>query len=62
MEKKSQKQYFIPRIIGRVKSTANSLSNLVNNLAEAIYKSKCENEHDHEKCENFRIKDKDCDR
>ena len=40
---------------------ANSLSNLVNNLAKAIYKIKCENEHDHEKCENFRIKYKDCD-
>ena len=29
---------------------ANSLSNLVNNLAAGIHKIKCKNEHDNKKC------------
>ena len=35
---------------------ASSLSNLVNNLAEVIHKSKCKNGHDKKKYETCRIK------
>ena len=37
------------------------LSNLVNNLAEEIYKIKCKYRHDDKKCKTGRIKYKDCD-
>ena len=40
---------------------ANSLSNLVNNLSERIYKIKCKYGHDDKKCEICRIKYKCCD-
>ena len=39
---------------------ASSLSNLVNNLAERIHKTKRKYEHDDKKCETFGIKYKDC--
>ena len=39
----------------------NSLSNLVNNLAEGILKIKCKYGNNHENCEKFRIKYKDFD-
>ena len=38
-----------------------SLSNLVNNLAEGIHKTKCKYVHDDKKCETCGIKYKDCD-
>ena len=38
-----------------------SLSILVNNLAEGILKTECENEHDYKKSETCRIKYKDCE-
>ena len=38
-----------------------SLSNLVNNHAGGIHKTKCKNAHDDKKCETCRIKYKDCD-
>ena len=38
---------------------ASSLSNLVNNLTEKIYKIKCRYERNNKKCEMFRIKYKD---
>ena len=37
-----------------------SLSNLVNNLAKGIHKSKCEYGDNDKKCETYRIKYKDC--
>ena len=37
-----------------------SLSNLVNNLAEGIHKTKCKYAHHNKKCETCRIKYKDC--
>ena len=40
---------------------ASPLSNLVNNLAERIYKIKCKYEHDDKKCETWGIKYKDCE-
>ena len=40
---------------------ASSLSNLVNNLAEGIHKTKCKYRHDNKKCESCGIKYKDCD-
>ena len=40
---------------------ARSLSNLVNNLAEGIYKIKFKYGHDEKKCEICGIKCKDCD-
>ena len=39
---------------------ASSLSNLVNNLSEGIYKIKCKYGHDDKKCEIFRHKYKYC--
>ena len=39
---------------------ASSLSNLVNNLAERIHKTKCKYGHDDKKCENCRVKYKYC--
>ena len=39
---------------------ANSLSNLVNNLAEGIHKIKCKYRHDCKTCEICQIKYKDC--
>ena len=40
---------------------ASSLSNLVTNLAEGIYKIKCKHTHDYKKCEICGNKCKDCD-
>ena len=40
---------------------ASSLSNLSNNLSEAIHKIKCKFGHDDKKCETCRIKYKYCD-
>ena len=40
---------------------ANSLSNLVNNLAEGIHEIQCKYRHDDKKCETCGIKYKDCD-
>ena len=37
-----------------------SLSNLVNNLSEAIYKIKCKHKHENKKCETRGIKHKYC--
>ena len=39
---------------------ASSLSNLVNNLSEAIHRFKCKYGHDDEKCETCRFKYKYC--
>ena len=39
---------------------ASSLSNLVNNLAERIHKTKSKYGHDDRKCENCRVKYKYC--
>ena len=47
--------------IDRVRSMANSLSNLGNNFAEGIHKIKCKYEHDDKKCETCGIKYKYCD-
>ena len=38
----------------------NLLSNLVNNLAEVIQKTKCKNEHDNKKYKTCETKYKDC--
>ena len=38
---------------------ASSLSNLVDNLAEGIYKTKRKHGHDNKKCETCRMKYKD---
>ena len=38
-----------------------SLSNLVNNIAEKINRTKCKYEHDNKKCETCRIKYKKCE-
>ena len=38
-----------------------SLANLVNNLAEGVYKIKCKYRHDNKKCETCGIKHKDCE-
>ena len=40
---------------------ANSLSNLVNNLAGGIHKIKCKYRHDNKKCETGLIKYKNCE-
>ena len=40
---------------------ANSLSSLVDILAEGILKNKCKYGHDDKKCETCRIKYRDCD-
>ena len=40
---------------------ASSLSNLVNNISEGLYRIKCKLEHDDKKCETCRIKYKHCD-
>ena len=39
---------------------ANSLSNLVSNLAEGLQKIKCKYWRDIDKCENCEVKYKDC--
>ena len=60
MEKKSQKN--IPCKLQFIRSAifmAISLSNLVDNLIEEIYKIKCKYGHDHKKCETCEIKFKD---
>ena len=41
--------------------TASSLTNLVDNLAEGIYKIKCKHRHDNKKCEICGIKYKYCE-
>ena len=40
---------------------ASSLSNLVHNLAKGIHNIKCKYGHDNEKCEECRIKYRDCE-
>ena len=40
---------------------ANSLSNLVNNLAEETHRIKCKYGHDGKKCETFGNNYKDCE-
>ena len=56
MQKKLQK------FIDSARFMASSLSNLVNNLSEGIYKIKCKYGHDDKKCETSGIKYKyyDC--
>ena len=43
-----------------VRYLASSLSNIVDNLAEGIHKTKCKYGHDDKKCETCRIKYKNC--
>ena len=40
---------------------ASSLSSLVNNFAEGIYKTKCKHGQDNKKCETCGIKCEDCE-
>ena len=40
---------------------ASSLSNLVDNLAEAIHKIICKYKHDYKKCEKYGTEYKDCE-
>ena len=52
MEKKLQKNIsYILQFINSERSIASSLSNLVNNLSERIYKIKCKYEYDDKKFE-----------
>ena len=48
------------RFVDSARFMANSLSNLVNNFAEKIHNIKCKYGHDDKKCENCRIKYKNC--
>ena len=48
------------QFIESAKSMASSLSNLVNNPAEGINRVKCKYGHHNKKCENGRIKYKNC--
>ena len=62
MKKKPQKN--IPcklQIIRSARFMAISLSNLVDNLIEEIYKIKCKYGHDYKKCETCEIKFKGCE-
>ena len=53
----SRKLHFITR----ARFWTSSLSNIVDNFAEKIHKSKCKYEHDNQKCEICRTKQKDCE-
>ena len=52
---------FILPFIDNARYIASSLSNLVNNLSEEIYRTKCKYGHDDKKCETCGIKYKYCD-
>ena len=49
------------QFIDSARFTANSLSNLVNNIAEGIHRITCKHGHDDKKCETCRINYKDCE-
>ena len=49
------------QFIDSIRFTANSLSNLINNLGKGIDKLKCKFGHNNKKCETCGIKCKDCD-
>ena len=53
---------YILQFIDSVRFIARSLSNLVNNLSEGLYRIKCKSEHDDKNCETCGIKYKywDC--
>ena len=51
---------YILQFIDSSRFTANSLSNLVNNLSEGIHKIKCKCGHDDKKCKTCGIKYKYC--
>ena len=51
----------ILQLIGGARFTANSLSNLVNNLSEGIHRVKCKYGHDDRKCKTCGIKYKNYD-
>ena len=52
---------YILQIIYSARFMASSLSNLINNLSEGIYRIKCKYRHDDKKCKNCGIKYKHCD-
>ena len=52
---------YILQLIDSARFMANSLSNLVNNLSEGIYRIKCKFGHDDKKCEICRINYRYCD-
>ena len=49
------------QFIDSARFMASSLSNLADNLAEAIHKIKCKYRHDNKKCETCGIKNRDCE-
>ena len=49
------------QFIDSARFTANSLSNLVNNIAEGIHRITCKHGHDDKKCETCGINYKDCE-
>ena len=52
---------YILQVIDSVRFMASLLSNLADNLTQGIHKIKCKYRHDNKKCENSRIKYKDCE-
>ena len=48
-------------VIFSARFMASLLSNIVNNLAEGIYRTKCKYGHDNKKCEISRINYKNCE-
>ena len=61
LEKKLQKTSYVLQFTDSARFLASSLSNLVNNLSEGIYRIKCKLGRDDKKSETRAIKYKYCD-
>ena len=55
-----KKIFYRLQFINNARSVASSLSNLINNLAEGIYQSKCKYGHDNKWSETCGLKCKGC--
>ena len=58
--KLQKKLSYIQQFMDTTRFIASSLSSLVNNLYEGIYRTKCKFGHDHKKCEICGINNKYC--